>query len=815
MLYKFTIVIILAISGFHIQAQEISGIVIDDKNNQPIPFANIWIKGTFQGTMSDANGYFTLSKPKNDTLCFSSVGYNQQEILLDKNKSTELKIVLVEDVKILNEVVVKPEISRAEVLFKQILEHKKENREQVSNVSDYKTFARTTVYVAIDSSSKVNRIIDNLDEVTMSIDNQDLKFSPIYFAELSESWVDNTDSVVYRRKDGIFPKLNQTIESIILLNVVVDLDFYKDQINILGRGFTSPISNSARMNYNIYLNDSIMVDSTKYYSFSFTPKNKYNPLFTGRFTVEDGSFALTKIEAYIQEEANLNFVNGFRAIVSYRKLSENVWFYDSQDIGVNMSLKLNKDTVSRYGSQRIDEVSSGNWLINKTTQYSTSERLNNVKARDWKNQPEFALNQLNEGIYQRVDKLKENSVVKGIDAIGGAVLSSYVNIGKFDVGPVFDIYSTNAIEGSRFTVPIRTSEQMFERLSLGGFLGYGTKSNEIKYGLNIAHQLLPSDRFIFRLNYSEDYNLVSQDKFLRFVKKNPNTKGNGNFIAAVTSREQNPYIKEEKSYDFRVEYNAKNDLGIEVSAYYLSSISTPEVRFIRNNIDFESYENFGILMNFRFAFGQYYDKYYFSRVYYIDQTPVINFSWDIGKANLPGENISELGFYSHMHASITGKLNMGQTFLRYMVNGGYLIGDAPYDLLDQPVGSMSLGYAKYRFNLLHQATFAHNLYTNAHFDLNGGGAVFNRIPVIKNLKLREMISLKFHYGELNSAYNGVFDLPDYYSNEINKPYAEIGFGITNIFKVLRVEYIRQLGNNYVDSGFTDNNGIRFRFEMSF
>jgi hypothetical protein len=158
---------------------------------------------------------------------------------------------------------------------------------------------------------------------------------------------------------------------------------------------------------------------------------------------------------------------------------------------------------------------------------------------------------------------------------------------------------------------------------------------------------------------------------------------------------------------------------------------------------------------------------------------------------------------------------MGQTNMRYMVNGGYLIGDAPYDLLDQPVGSMSLGFAKYRFNLLHHASFAHNLYTNIHLDYNGGGVFLNRIPFIKTLKLREIISLKSHYGGLNNSYKGVFDLPQYYSNTQTVPYAEIGFGITNIFKVLRVEYIRQLGSTYVGSGFADKGGIRFRAEMSF
>ena len=128
---------------------------------------------------------------------------------------------------------------------------------------------------------------------------------------------------------------------------------------------------------------------------------------------------------------------------------------------------------------------------------------------------------------------------------------------------------------------------------------------------------------------------------------------------------------------------------------------------------------------------------------------------------------------------------------------------------------MSLGYAKYRFNLLHHAAMAHNLYTNTHLHFNGGGIILNRLPLIKKLKLREVVSFKGHWGELNDSYKGVFDLPDYYSNDSSTPYAEIGFGFTNIFKVLRVEYVRLLGNTYQNKDYTDKHGIFFRAEMSF
>lgn len=813
--YKIFVLFFITFYALSVSAQEITGNVYDEKTNEPIPFVNIWFKGTNQGTISDMNGDFKLPLVKKDTLCFSSVGYFQKEIKIENGTKMPISVSLIENVKELGEVQVKPEISRAKELFEQILNHKNENKENIKRVNEYKILETKTVYVAVDTFSKIIRSLGNLDDVTIESDNQKLRFSPVYLSEQARIISNDSVNVVYSKKDGIFPRLNQTIESMIVDKVVVDLDFYKDQIYIMDRGFISPLNNSALLHYNLYLDDSIMIDNNQYYHFSFAPKNKYDPFFTGHFTIEDGSFALTAIDVYINLKANLNFVNGFKGQVSYKKLPDGNWFYNSQNIGVNLSLTSNKDSASNYSSKRIDNIEKGNWLINKYIQYSASEGLNGIKAREWKQRPEFAFDSSLANAYSRVDKIKEHEVVKGIDKIGGMVLTSYFNKGIIDIGPVYDLYSTNTIEGERIAIPIRTSEKMFRYFSIGGFVGYGTRNSEFKYGTNLVYQPQTMDKFILRFNYSNDYNLVSQEKFLRFIKYNPNSKGTGNFISLFTSREENPYLKEEESFEIRIEYNALNGNHLEVSPYLLSSTNTQAVRFIRNNTEYEHYKNYGVLMDLRFAFGQPYDKFYFDRIYYIGNIPVVHMSFDIGQTLLPGQKIKNAGLYAQFHGSVQGRLTRGQVFMNYMLNGGYLMGDAPYDLLDQPVGSMSLGYSKDRFNLLHFASFAHNLYTNAHLYVNGGGVLLNRAPLVRKLKLYEIVSFKGHIGELNNSYQPVFDLPSYYSNESNKPYAEIGFGITNIFKVLRIEYVRQLTNTYVGSGFADKGGIRFRAEMSF
>lgn len=790
-----------------------SGYLKEKNTSEPVPFVNVWVKGTYNGIASNENGFFTLQARVGDTLAFSSIGYKPAEYVITKLQNRPLTYFLNQDVHALKEVSIKPDKDFVKELLKKILNKKDENASIIYQRQNFKTLSKTTIYVALDSSRINNKVFDSVNVITN--DEKDLFYTPLFLSEEANKVVDNNSQLVYSNKDGIFPKLNQTLESILSQYLVVDLDFYKNQIYIFDRGFVSPLSNTALLHYNIYFSDSTKnVQGQKFYNFSFVPKNKFAPLFTGKFTVESESLALTHIQVYFKKEANVNFVDGFKGEVTYTKQNDGLYFMNKQENRINISVKPERDTTL-YSSTRVDNVSSGAWLVNKTTLYSTEEELDRIDPANWRTQEQFDFEKLDEDEYKQVNAIKQKPVVKSIDAIGGMVLTSYFNFGYIDVGPVFDIYSTNDLEGNRYTVPLRTGEKVFKHLTIGGFIGYGSKSKETKYGANFAWEPFKNDNYVVRFNYSDDYNLISQDKFLRFIKKNPNTKGNGNFIAALTTRERDPYLKEEKSFMFRLEHNANKNFDVEVSPYFTMNYDTPEVHFIHNGIENKKYNSYGALLNFRFAFKQHYDKLYFARVYYMTQIPVLNISMDVGKVHLSEGPSEKLGMYVHFHGAIQGLQNLGPIAMRYMINGGYLFGDAPYELLDMPVGSQSYGYAKYRYNLLYHATFANNLYTNAHIELSGGGIILNYLPLIRRLKLREIVSLKTHYGVRNNAYQGVFELPAYYNNELSYPYAEMGVGLTNIFKLIRVEYIRQIGDYYKKDNIAYKHGIRFRVELSF
>lgn len=81
----------------------ITGTVID-KNGEPIIGANVLIKGTSIGTITDFNGKYTLEVPENAIIQISYIGYLSQDINVNGKK--EITVRLAEDTQSLDEVVV-------------------------------------------------------------------------------------------------------------------------------------------------------------------------------------------------------------------------------------------------------------------------------------------------------------------------------------------------------------------------------------------------------------------------------------------------------------------------------------------------------------------------------------------------------------------------------------------------------------------------------------------------------------------------------------------------------------------------------------
>lgn len=125
------------------QTHEIRGTIIDERTNEPVPFANVSIKNQALGTTSNAMGVYklTISAAENLTLVFSHINYHKKEIdINDATKAQNLNIELVPKAIQLSDVIVSAGLYEQQLnkvaQSVELIEHRKIVDNMYSNMTD-------------------------------------------------------------------------------------------------------------------------------------------------------------------------------------------------------------------------------------------------------------------------------------------------------------------------------------------------------------------------------------------------------------------------------------------------------------------------------------------------------------------------------------------------------------------------------------------------------------------------------------------------------------------------------------------------------
>lgn len=107
LIMKFCAILLMALSlNLSAFAQQIAikGTILDGSTKEPLPGANVQVKGTTKGAVADANGKFSVDAANGDVLVFSFIGYIAEEVTVSGQNT--LDINLMPDMTTLEEVVV-------------------------------------------------------------------------------------------------------------------------------------------------------------------------------------------------------------------------------------------------------------------------------------------------------------------------------------------------------------------------------------------------------------------------------------------------------------------------------------------------------------------------------------------------------------------------------------------------------------------------------------------------------------------------------------------------------------------------------------
>jgi hypothetical protein len=190
--------------------------------------------------------------------------------------------------------------------------------------------------------------------------------------------------------------------------------------------------------------------------------------------------------------------------------------------------------------------------------------------------------------------------------------------------------------------------------------------------------------------------------------------------------------------------------------------------------------------------------------------PILTLRYIMGVKSLGGD------FSYHKFAlSFAQSVNLGYVGTSsYNLSLGYIPSRVPYHLLQVHLGNESVYYNALSFNLMKYFEFVSDSYASLSYTHRFEGLFFNRLPLIKKLKWRLLATGNFLYGTVRDENLKILPATDLSGQPIEQfgflnkhiPYVELGYGIENIFKFIRVDAIHRI--NYLDKPDVKRFGVK-------
>jgi len=786
------------------QTTTVEGVIRDKGTNEIIPFIHVFYKGTQVGTASDTAGYFKITinndKIKEDSLIISSLGYNTLKVPFKRNQKQTITIEITAQFYQLEEFVVKPGENPAWAILRKAIANKEFNNPD--NKINYKSYEYSKIRFDLNHFTdkiKKNIVVRPFDFIWKNTDTTEdgVTYLPVLLVEkVIEHYYQKSPKEQKDYVNGIktigFPGPN-------IVKFVDDLyftpNFYDNYVTILDKSFPSPLNDNYKFNYKFYLTDSSGIGNTKTYKITFIPKQKRELAFTGEMFIDSTNYALKNITVRFDIMANVNFVRSFWIKQKYDRVQGNhSMLTESNVIGDFTVIENSSDLTGFFGHKNakfsnytIDSVLPKN--IFKGADIIVESDSSKTKTEEyWQEHRVIEFSEEDKGLVKMSDSLVKDPRFILRKKIAAAISNGYYPLGTIDIGDFYSFYSYNNIENSRFKLGLRTNEKFKSPFSFSTYLAYGTLDQKWKYKLSseftigeTKHKIGASYRYDIN-QLSRSFNNIELDHIL------------SSFVQIGSSTASKNYVK-----DFNLYYENIWSSGFVTRLNYfynnISPVKDVLFNYMNPNGILENptgYSASGLELTLKFSHsnkkinGNFYNKRDHKNAF--RKYPDVTFQWKIADKNLG----SQLDFQK-IRLSFKQQIRLQKLgYLKYYIETGKTFNTVPYPYLDLPYANQLVVMDEYAFNLMNFLEYAADEYVSAHIEHHIEGLLLDRIPLINKLKWRNFIFAKGYYGNLSSKNNNKIYLFPKDLNKLNEPYYEVGFGIENIFKIARVDFIWRL-----------------------
>ncbi|MBS1635071.1 MAG: carboxypeptidase-like regulatory domain-containing protein [Bacteroidetes bacterium] len=800
------------------QTYTIRGKVYNSETKEPLPFVPVLIKGTTTGMSTDFDGNFSITTDKlGDSLVAVYVGYQRlaKPILRGQNQEVNMPLVL-EGVNLM-EVVVKAGENPAWRIIRNVISHKEKNNRKRLGAYQYESYNK--VEFDLNRISKEMRerkifkpiqfVFDNVD----SVNSGERPSLPIFITETLSDFYYRTDPKL--KKEVIKANKITGIENTSITQVMGDMyqniNVYDNNLIIFEKDFVSPISDNGFFYYKYYLEDSLFIGSTRCYQIRFKPKRAQELCFSGNMWISDTTWAVKRLEMSIPKDANINFINAASVVQEFNQV-DSTWMLSKDRLVIDFA--MNQKQVGVYGRKT---TSYTDFVINQPKEvkfYEFGDKIvvedsANTKSEEfWQQHRHDSLTEREQKIYHMIDTIKTLPIYKTWVDIFTLFVSGYKEVNNFEIGPYFNLLSYNKIEGPRLRFGGRTSSKFSRWYELNGYVAYGFQDEKWKYSLGFKTFITKKPhRQLVGMTYRSDYEILGQSQngfsqdnlFASFFRTSPlRNLTRVDYTYAWYEREWLDGLTTKITLANRI----MTPLGGAKYLYYRNDGSIGDKGRIKNT---------EVRLNVRFAYKEKYVSGDFTRISLGTRWPVVQLNYAKSLQNAFEGEYDYQKFVINVDDRVRFSSILGYT--DYTLEAGKIWGAVPYPLMELHGGNETYVYDYMSYNMMKYYEFASDQYASVGVYHHFEGLLFNKIPLLRKLKWREVVTCKSLWGSVSDQNRKTLIFPSTLRALDNGPYMEASAGIENIFKVFRIDALWRM--TYQRPKASDNFGVKVGFQLSF
>ncbi len=787
---KFTLLFTLftlLVSSVFSQQVSLSGKITDDQN-KVIPFASVYIKNTTKGTSANSEGEYILQlKPGTYEVQYKAVGYKQESRKLDLSADKSINVTLKAETYQLNNVVVKG--TGEDPAYAIIRKAIKKRKAHLNEVDAYtcevyikglqKLLAAPKKFMGFDVQKAARE--NGLDSNRRGI---------IYLSESESKYSFQKPNNVH--EELISSKVSGSNKAFSYNRASdVKVNFYENFQNwggLSNRPVISPIADNALFYYNYkYIGFSTengeTIDKIK-----VIPKREYDACFSGYIYILEDSWRIYGLDLFITKKQNINFVDTLKVSEQFFPVSQKAWMPSSVKFefaggifgfklgGYFISVYKDYDLNPTFTKKEFNEVLRINKGVNKKDSlFWEQERpvpLTEEEKTDYKNKAILAKKRESKPYLDSLDN-ESNKF-----SAGKFLLSGYHHVNRYDheyynLDPLLTSVSFNTVEGFNLNYGASYSKRVDtlnnRTLNLAAKVGYGFSDHKFKgtvsgsVPLNSFTLGFSAGSDIIDLNNTLPISSIVNSFYSLFEKQNYQKFYQKQFLSASIQKRilggwqasagaewaDRKWVPNTTSYSF---------FSPDGRTYTSNNPFTPnqDVSLFPEN------QSFTVTFRTTYDFSNKYETYPTGRRYLPSPYPTIGFSYVKGINNFLGSDVN----YDLLSADVSkSDISMG-----IFGRTSFYIGAGKF------VNSGSLFYPDFKqfqgdeelfkqggidsFLLLNYYSFStYTEYLEGHLEHNFSGFILNKIPLIRKLKLQEIVDI------------------NYLSTPTLKNYTELGFGL--------------------------------------